>query len=175
MVSNWIASALLGAKEGLWAEGGRPERVSARPSAGWGRRRRRLEAPATFPRRVTLRSGWATALLFPTPSSASVRFAEPGTRLAVWGSRLSGAPSWNPGLPGGWNLAGGRGLAGEREDSPCEAVLGGRRGMGLQGPSPPLNSGKTAIAEVGRTRRPFFPEWVEMFDAYSPSTLKTQA
>lgn len=104
----------------------------------------------------------------------STLFPSRGPGLLSGGSRLRGALSWNPGPPGGWNLAGGRGPPGEREDAPREAVCGGGGEWGSRA-LPPLNSGKTAIAEVGRARRPFFPEWVEMFDAYSPSTLKTQA
>lgn len=57
---------------------------------------------------------------------------------------------------------------------PAREAVWGEEGNGAPRPFP-LNSGKTAIAEVGRACRPFFPEWVEMRDAYSPSTLRTPA
>lgn len=110
------------------------------------------------------------------PPSASVRLPEPGTRLAVRGVAPEGSPVLEP--RAAQRQEPGRGAAVRRANGkthPARLFWGGE-GNGAPGPfPPPRNSGKTAIAEVGRARRPFFPEWVEMFDAYSPSTLKTQA
>lgn len=109
------------------------------------------------------------------PPSASVRFLEPGTGLAVWeggGFEPEGSPVLDPRATrrlesARWQRTGGR--TGRR--TLRGRLFGGEEGDGAPRPFP-LNSGKTAIAEVGRACRPFFPEWVEMFDAYSPSTLK---
>lgn len=129
MGSNRVASAPARREGRTMDQGGWPESVSAGPSAGWGRRRRRLETPATFPPRVTLRSGWATALRLPTPHPRPCVFWCRGPGLLSeggGGSRPRGAPSWNPGQPGDWNRPGGRGPAGEREGAPCEGgCLGG--------------------------------------------------
>ena len=103
----------------------------------------------------------------PSPS-ASVGFLEPGIRLAVWGggggSRLRGARASNPGLPEAGACPGAA--------EPARLFAGGREGGSGRCP---LNSGKPAIAEVGRAGRPFFQEWVETFGAYSPGALQTQA
>lgn len=83
--SNLLASALARREGRAGDGGGRPASVSAGPSAASRRRRRRLEAPATFSPRVTFCSRWATALRLPTPP--------PPPRLWVFWSRGSGSLS----------------------------------------------------------------------------------
>ena len=83
-----------------------------------------------------------------------------GSPVARGGGRLRAGPGNSAG--GCWALCvrGGGG-------GPCGTVRGGGRERG-SGPCP-LNSGKTAIAEVGRARGRFFQEWVDTWGAPSPS------
>ena len=158
-----------GAKEGLGTEGGGPRGFPRDPQ-----RHRDGGVAASrllprFHRALPSARGGRQPCAFPRPLPLRVRgFSGAGDPARCLGgrggSRLRGARASNPGLPEAGACPGAA--------EPARLFAGGREGGSGRCP---LNSGKPAIAEVGRAGRPFFQEWVETFGAYSPGALQTQA
>lgn len=122
----------------------------------------------------------STARYLPPPGGRQPRGFPPSAHpLRVGG--FSGAPlvCWRVAPPGSRVLEPRAARRGQRSRGPAGRAHPGEGVVGEAGhwaPGPfPWNLGKTGIAEVGRSSRRFFQEWVEMFDASSPTSLKTPA
>lgn len=166
-----------GAKEGLWTKAGGPRafpRDPRRDGDGGDAASRLLPR---FHRALPSAQGGRQPCAYPPPIRvrAFSGAGDPACCLRGGEGRVRGEP--RPGIRGNPETGIDPVAADRRANGkahPAREAVWGEEGNGAPRPFP-LNSGKTAIAEVGRACRPFFPEWVEMFDAYSPSTLKTQA
>lgn len=131
-----------GAKKGLGTEGGAARKDPQRHRDGGDAVSRLL--PRFHRALPSARGGRQPGAFPPHPPSVSVGFLEPRLGLLSEGSRLRGARSSNPGPSEAPEPAGG--------GEPRQAV------RGEEGDEAPgalaLNSGKTAIAEVGRAAGP---------------------